>query len=106
MNFLQKVINVGAKRVVIPGNFPIGCLPIYKTAFQSNISAAYDENQCLKHLNEFAEYHNEELQEAIHTLKQEKPNAVIVYGDYYSAYQFLLQLATSQGMYIYRVQLE
>ncbi|KAL0399104.1 UNVERIFIED_CONTAM: GDSL esterase/lipase [Sesamum radiatum] len=60
-------------------------------------SRAYDNNQCLKHLNDFAKYHNEELKEAIHTLKQEKPNAVIVYGDYYNAYQFLLRVATSQG---------
>ncbi|KAL0362954.1 UNVERIFIED_CONTAM: GDSL esterase/lipase [Sesamum calycinum] len=87
----------GGKRVVIPGNFPIGCLPIYKTAFQTNISAAYDENQCLNHLNEFAKYHNEELQKAIHTLKQRKPNAVVVYADYYNAYQFLLKVATSHG---------
>ncbi|KAL2245212.1 UNVERIFIED_CONTAM: Acetylajmalan esterase [Sesamum indicum] len=93
----RRVIEVGGNRVVIPGNFPIGCLPIYKTAFQTNISAAYDKNHCLKHLNDFAKYHNKELQNAIYTLKQEKPNAVIVYGDYYNAYQFLLQVATSHG---------
>ncbi|KAK4398635.1 Acetylajmalan esterase [Sesamum angolense] len=93
----RKVIEVGGKRVVIPGNFPIGCLPIYKTAFQTNISAAYDKNQCLNHLNEFAKYHNEELQKAIHTLKQEKPNAVVIYADYYNAYQFLLRVATFHG---------
>ncbi|KAK4439687.1 GDSL esterase/lipase [Sesamum alatum] len=58
----RRVIEIGGKRVVIPGNFPIGCLPIYKTAFQTNISAAYDKKQCLKNLNEFAKYHNEELQ--------------------------------------------
>ncbi|KAL0306223.1 UNVERIFIED_CONTAM: GDSL esterase/lipase [Sesamum radiatum] len=57
----------------------------------------YDENQCLNHLNEFAKYHNEELQKAIHTLKQDKPNAVVVYADYYNAYQFLLKVATSHG---------
>ncbi|KAL0362946.1 UNVERIFIED_CONTAM: Acetylajmalan esterase [Sesamum calycinum] len=37
------------------------------------------------------------LQKAIHTLKQEKPNAVVVYADYYNAYQFLLKVATSHG---------
>ncbi|KAL0443265.1 UNVERIFIED_CONTAM: GDSL esterase/lipase [Sesamum latifolium] len=67
----RKVIEVGGKRVVIPGNFPIGCLPIYKTAFQTNNSAAYDKNRCLNHLNEFAKYHNQELQKAIHTQTRE-----------------------------------
>ncbi|KAL0306235.1 UNVERIFIED_CONTAM: Acetylajmalan esterase [Sesamum radiatum] len=52
----RKVIEVGGKRVVIPGKLPHRCLPIYKTAFQTNISAAYDNNQCLKHLNDFAKY--------------------------------------------------
>ncbi|KAL9147113.1 hypothetical protein ABFS82_13G153200 [Erythranthe guttata] len=97
MNATRRVINSGAKRVVIPGNFPIGCLPIYKTAFQTNISTAYDDSQCLKQLNEFAKYHNEQLQEAIEKLVQEKPNAIVVYGDYYNAYEFLLKVARYHG---------
>ncbi|KAL0310928.1 UNVERIFIED_CONTAM: Acetylajmalan esterase [Sesamum angustifolium] len=76
---------------------PIGCLPIYKTAFQTNMLAAYDENRCLKQLNDFATYHNEELQQGIEKLQQEHPNAVIVYADYYNAYQYLLRLAKSHG---------
>ncbi|PIN01992.1 Chlorogenate--glucarate O-hydroxycinnamoyltransferase [Handroanthus impetiginosus] len=97
MNGVRKAISFGATRMVVPGNFPIGCLPIYKTAFQTNISTAYDENQCLKQLNEFAMYHNELLKEGIDKLKQESPNVVIVYGDYYSAYKFLLKYAKSYG---------
>ncbi|KAK6123853.1 hypothetical protein DH2020_042400 [Rehmannia glutinosa] len=93
MDAAKKVINLGAQRVVIPGNFPIGCRPIYQTVFQSNISEAYDENQCLNQFNEFAQYHNEQLQQAIFKLQQEKPNAIVVYGDYYNAYQFLLKFA-------------
>ncbi|KAK6154488.1 hypothetical protein DH2020_008736 [Rehmannia glutinosa] len=97
MDGVRKTVSYGATRVVVPGNFPIGCLPIYKTAFETNISTAYDENQCLKQLNEFAMYHNEELKQSIHKLKQEKPNAIIVYADYYKAYQFLLQFAKLHG---------
>ncbi|KAK6149437.1 hypothetical protein DH2020_016962 [Rehmannia glutinosa] len=66
--------------------------------FQSNISEAYDENQCLNQFNEFAQYHNEQLQQAIFKLQQEKPNAIVVYGDYYNAYQFLLKFATHHGL--------
>lgn len=67
----------------------------------SNRSAAYDENQCLKELNDFAKYHNQQLEEAIDQLQQQNPNAIIVYADYYNAYQFLLQHAKSQGIYVW-----
>ncbi|KAL3614828.1 hypothetical protein CASFOL_040489 [Castilleja foliolosa] len=81
---MGKVVSLGAKRVVVPGNFPIGCLPIYKTAFQTNISTTYDENNCLKQLNEFSTYHNAELQNGIRKMiEQEKPNAIVIYADYY-----------------------
>ncbi|KAL3614831.1 hypothetical protein CASFOL_040492 [Castilleja foliolosa] len=98
INGVRKVVSLGAKRVVVPGNFPIGCLPIYKTAFQTNISTAYDENNCLKQLNEFSTYHNAELQNGIRKMiEEEKPNAIVVYADYYRAYQFLLQFSKSHG---------
>ncbi|KAL0431810.1 UNVERIFIED_CONTAM: GDSL esterase/lipase [Sesamum radiatum] len=96
-NAVKRVLSFGATRVVVPGNFPIGCLPIYKTAFHTNKLAAYDENQCLKQLNDFAKYHNEQLQQAIEKLQQEHPNAIIVYADYYNAYQHLLHLGKSHG---------
>ncbi|KAL2247714.1 GDSL esterase/lipase At5g03980-like [Sesamum indicum] len=97
INAVRRVISFGATRVVVPGNFPIGCLPIYKTAFHTNKSAAYDENRCLKQLNDFAMYHNEQLQQAIEKLQQEHPNAIVVYADYYNAYQHLLHFAKSHG---------
>ncbi|XP_019080348.1 GDSL esterase/lipase At5g03980-like [Vitis vinifera] len=62
MHSFKKVIDYGAQRVVVPGNFPIGCFRIYLTGFQNNDSAAYDEHDCLKGLNDFAKYHNDHLQ--------------------------------------------
>ncbi|KAJ4951980.1 hypothetical protein NE237_028812 [Protea cynaroides] len=47
----EEVIKLGATRVVVPGNFPIECIPIYLTAFKSNDMASYDELECLKGLN-------------------------------------------------------
>ncbi|KAG5521195.1 hypothetical protein RHGRI_033677 [Rhododendron griersonianum] len=94
---VRQVIGYGAARVVVPGNFPIGCLPIYLTAFRTNNSNAYDEHHCLKELNSFSKYHNSQLQEAIQQLKREYPNVVIVYGDYYRAFQWLFQNAQYLG---------
>ncbi|KAG5536460.1 hypothetical protein RHGRI_024029 [Rhododendron griersonianum] len=96
-----QVIGYGAARVVVPGNFPIGCFPIYLTAFQSNNPNDYDEHHCLKELNSFSNYHNDKLQEVIQHLQREYPNTVIVYGDYYQAFQWLFQNAAYLGEFIY-----
>ncbi|XP_059654414.1 GDSL esterase/lipase At5g03980-like [Cornus florida] len=97
MDAVRRVIQYGAVRVVVPGNFPIGCFPIYLTGFKTNDLSAYDENHCLKALNSFSMYHNDCLQKAIEGLKQEYPNAIIVYGDHYNAFQWLLHEASNQG---------
>ncbi|VVB15139.1 unnamed protein product [Arabis nemorensis] len=80
----REVIRAGA--VNLPGNFPVGCFPIYLTSFPVKDPKAYDEKGCLKHLNEFAMDHNNQLQEAIASLRKEFPNGVIVYGDYYNTF--------------------
>ncbi|KAL6964714.1 acetylajmaline esterase [Sarracenia purpurea var. burkii] len=94
---VRKIIHKGAVRMIVPGNFPIGCFPIYLTGFQTNNSAAYDENHCLKNLNNFSMYHNNHLQHSIEELRKEFPNVVIVYGDYYNAFQWLFKNAPFLG---------
>ncbi|KAM7278749.1 hypothetical protein ACFE04_005883 [Oxalis oulophora] len=91
------VISYGAARVIVPGNFPIGCIPIFLTKYQTKNSAAYDELHCLKDLNNLAINHNALLQKAIEELRTENPNVVIVYGDYYNAYMSILQRSKSLG---------
>lgn len=94
---MQRVIGYGARRIVVPGNFPIGCFPSYLTLFQTTDSAAYDELHCLKELNNLAIYHNQHLQQTLEELKMEYPDVVIVYGDYFSAYMWILQNVHSLG---------
>ncbi|XP_015875017.1 GDSL esterase/lipase At5g03980-like isoform X1 [Ziziphus jujuba] len=94
---VQTVLGYGALRVVVPGNFPIGCFPICLTGFQTNDSSAYDEYHCLKEANEFSIYHNDYLKIAIEELKQEHPNATIIYGDYYNAFQWVFRHASNLG---------
>ena len=85
------MVGYGATRVIVPGNFPIGCLPIYLTGFQSNDSTAYDKFHCLKDLNNLSIHHNNLLKQAIEELRKERPNVMMVYGDYYNAYLKLLR---------------
>ncbi|KAA8536827.1 hypothetical protein F0562_029305 [Nyssa sinensis] len=79
------------------GNFSIGCLPIYLTGFKTNDSTTYDEYHCLKGLNELSMYHNDHVQKVIKDLKKEYPNTIIVYGDYYNAFQWLFHNAPRLG---------
>ncbi|KAJ9180276.1 hypothetical protein P3X46_008544 [Hevea brasiliensis] len=94
---IKSVIGYGARRVVVPGNCPIGCLPIYLTGFQTNDTTAYDDFYCLKELNNLSIYHNQHLQQTIEDLRKENPNVTIGYGDYYNAYLWILTHALSLG---------
>ncbi|KAM7481953.1 hypothetical protein LguiB_006536 [Lonicera macranthoides] len=94
-----KVIHNGAIRIIVPGNFPIGCLPVYLTLFQTNNSSAYDQHNCLKELNNLSIYQNELLQLAIKELKQENPNTMILYGNYYNAFQWVYRNAQYFGKF-------
>ncbi|XP_012089444.1 acetylajmalan esterase-like [Jatropha curcas] len=96
-NAIKRVIEYGARRVLVPGHFPIGCLPIYLTGFKTNDTTAYDEFQCLKKFNNLSIYHNQVLQQTIEGLKKEYSNISIEYGDYYGSYQWILTHASSLG---------
>lgn len=96
-NAIKRVIDFGATQIIVPGNFPIGCLPVYLAYFRTNNTAAYDEHHCLKGLNNFAEIHNQLLKASINKLKKDYPGIGIVYGDYYNAYLYLLSNARSLG---------
>ncbi|KAL2923915.1 hypothetical protein RDABS01_015406 [Bienertia sinuspersici] len=74
---VKEVIDFGAKKVVVSGNFPIGCMPIYLSLFESKDPSMYDELECLKPFNELAKFHNDRLQQAIKELQQKYPNVAI-----------------------------
>ncbi|KAG5632379.1 hypothetical protein H5410_004096 [Solanum commersonii] len=62
---VKRVIDFGATRIVVPGNFPKGCGQAFLTQFMTNDSSAYDEYHCLKHLNNLVIFYNDHLQQAI-----------------------------------------
>ncbi|XP_060219144.1 acetylajmalan esterase-like [Lycium barbarum] len=97
INAVKAVIGFGAVRIVIPGNFPIGCIPNLLTTFSTTNSTAYNEYHCLKDLNNLAIFYNDHLQKAIQDLKKDSPKIILIYGDYYNAYQWLLKDATNLG---------
>ncbi|KAL3643498.1 hypothetical protein CASFOL_014313 [Castilleja foliolosa] len=90
---IQELIKLGAKTMLVPGNFPIGCLPIYLTQFKaSSTGKDYDpKTGCLNWFNKFSRYHNKMLRKELKHIQQLNPHVVIIYADYYNvAMRFFL----------------
>uniref|UniRef100_A0A0D9XSG6 Esterase n=1 Tax=Leersia perrieri TaxID=77586 RepID=A0A0D9XSG6_9ORYZ len=97
MDVAKEVIELGATKIIIPGNFPIGCSPSYLSLFSTAISGDFDDRGCLKSYNSFAMYHNDQLQAAIDDLRKVNSDISIIYADYYGAFMHLLQKAYLLG---------
>ncbi|CAL5061359.1 unnamed protein product [Urochloa decumbens] len=82
---ITELIRLGAKTIVVPGNFPIGCNPGYLTKFQSNDTAQYDSMGCLRWPNDLTKLHNRELRAELAELARRHPGVAVVYADYYAA---------------------
>ncbi|KAF3334453.1 acetylajmalan esterase-like protein [Carex littledalei] len=93
----KHVISLGARQLVVPGNFPIGCSPSYLTLYSTTNSSAYDEKKCLKDYNNFSMYHNKQLKAALVDLRKSNPDVTIIYADYYEAFMHMLDQASSLG---------
>lgn len=91
------LIEEGAKELVVPGNFPIGCLGAYLTLFETKDKTAYDENGCLKAHNTFSKYHNAQLKLSLEKLRHKYPQARIIYADYYGAAKALFHIPHHLG---------
>ncbi|EYU27471.1 hypothetical protein MIMGU_mgv1a022649mg [Erythranthe guttata] len=100
IDIAREQIDSGSQRVIIPGYIPLGCLPIYKTVFQTKNLAAYGLSHCVKRFNYLTRSHNEQLQAAIAKLARERPNAEVIYADFYNAYLYLLRVARRNGFEI------
>ncbi|PIA55900.1 hypothetical protein AQUCO_00700313v1 [Aquilegia coerulea] len=94
---VKSLIDLGATQLVVPGNFAIGCLPVYLTIFKTNNLASYDHNNCLRNLNKLAMYQNQYLQKALTSLRLQYPKVVILYADYYNAHLWLLRQSSVLG---------
>ncbi|KAK4368380.1 hypothetical protein RND71_012172 [Anisodus tanguticus] len=83
---INELIELGAQTLIVPGNLPIGCSSSYLTTFKDSNKNDYDTSTgCINWLNDFAEYHNQLLQEEIHRIREIHPHANIIYADYYNA---------------------
>ncbi|GJT62035.1 GDSL esterase/lipase-like protein [Tanacetum coccineum] len=83
---VNELIRLGAKTLLIPGNLPIGCSPVYLTKYYGSDMADYDNSTgCLIQLNKFSEHHNELLQTKLNEIREIHREVNIIYADYYNA---------------------
>ncbi|XP_078153554.1 GDSL esterase/lipase At2g27360-like [Carex rostrata] len=95
---VNDLINLGATTLVVPGNFPIGCAPVYLMQYETNKPEDYDpKTGCINRLNNFSIHHNTLLQEEIKKQRQLHPKAKIIYADYYGALLNVYQHAKDLG---------
>jgi GDSL-like Lipase/Acylhydrolase len=87
----QLLLEQGVSHMILPGNIPLGCVPIVLTMYRSTNKQDYDHLGCLKEYNAIAISHNKLLQEAVTQLQEKFPQARIRYGDYYEPIIRLLQ---------------
>ncbi|WOL10309.1 GDSL esterase/lipase [Canna indica] len=83
---INDLIEIGAKTLLVPGNFPIGCVPVYLDIHKSeNVEDYESETGCIKWLNELSQYHNRLLQDELDQLRKLHPQVNIIYANYYDA---------------------
>ncbi|XP_037411190.1 GDSL esterase/lipase At1g28600-like [Triticum dicoccoides] len=85
-SIITDLIGLGAKTLLVPGNLPIGCLPVYLTMYQSDDTGDYESDTgCIRWMNEFSRYHNKLLVDELEKLRKLHPSVSIIYADYYGA---------------------
>jgi hypothetical protein len=94
---VERLLDEGARHVVVPGNLPAGCIPITLTMYPSEDRSEYDPRTgCLKKFNSVALYHNAMLRIALDRLQRRRPESRVVYADYYTPY---IQFARTPHLY-------
>ncbi|GJR45811.1 SGNH hydrolase-type esterase domain-containing protein, partial [Tanacetum coccineum] len=75
----------GARTLVVPGNFPIGCSSLL-LALSGSPKTEYDPTTgCNIEFNEFIEYHDDLLQMKLNQIREYHPDVNVIYADYYNA---------------------
>lgn len=94
LNFLQEILNRGAKNIVVQGLPLIGCLPLSMILSQSTDR---DENGCSSSINKISYLHNSVIQAKLQELRRRHPFAVISYADYLGAHLAVIKNPKASG---------
>nr|TKW14165.1 hypothetical protein SEVIR_5G149700v2 [Setaria viridis] len=67
---VERLIKHGARRIVVPGILPTGCIPVMLTLYASPERSDYDLYGCLNKYNGLSRYHDELLRSQIEALRK------------------------------------
>ncbi|CAL4939580.1 unnamed protein product [Urochloa decumbens] len=84
-NAVKVLLELGTKTIVVPGDFPMGCLPRHLTMFQSTDPDSYDADGCSRRLNDLIQHHNAAVRTMLERIPRDDPAVAVVYADYYGA---------------------
>ncbi|NP_001150078.1 GDSL esterase/lipase At5g45910 [Zea mays] len=103
-NGVEKLIELGATDLLVPGVLPIGCFPLYLTLYNTSSKADYNARTgCLRRYNRLAFHHNRELKQQLDELQKKYPKTKIMYGDYFKA---ALQFVVNPGKFGFSTALQ
>ncbi|CAA2991686.1 GDSL esterase lipase At3g48460 [Olea europaea subsp. europaea] len=88
IDFLQALLNKGAKYIVVQGLHPTGCLTLSMEVTPTNDR---DNMGCVASVNSRIYSHNTILQAKLNGLREKFPQAIILYADYWNAFQHVFQ---------------
>lgn len=89
---MQRLFNLGARKIVVANVGPIGCIPNQRDA---NPSAG---DSCVIFPNQLAYLFNTQLKDLIVELNSNLAGSIFVYADIYHILEDILQNYTAYGM--------
>ncbi|KAL4566646.1 hypothetical protein LXL04_030766 [Taraxacum kok-saghyz] len=94
--FVEVLLNKGAKYVVVQGLPTTGCLTL---AMYLSPETDRDDIGCVATVNNQSYIHNTLLQTNIQNLRRKYPKSIIVYADYWNAYRSIVKNAPKLGFH-------
>lgn len=90
--YLEEILNSGVKKMVVQGQFPMGCLSIYLKVLGNT---QHDEHGCVAAVTSLSDKHNQLLKEVIANAAKNHLDAEIIYFDTSAAYLHILDNAAA-----------
>lgn len=91
---LESIVAAGAQRIVVQGNFPMGCLPTYLKRMSGE---GLDQHGCVQSISAVSDQHNSRLLEVLKDVQARHSGVELVYLDTTAAYLHVLDHASEYG---------